>query len=153
MQKTLGSRECKTRLGSDLQQVQAGVSIVGTHCGQPLVELRPVPGLPLNNLPYFTDPKGSQALTRREKEFLVCYFGRSFDVDRITVRTGIGSRAYSLYGNTVRLPARFFQSGAVMSLSRLWQKAKKQARKMLADIYGWFKDLTRRICKRPGCCC
>lgn len=63
----------------------------------------------LNNPMHFTDLKGSRALTRWEKEFLVSYFGSSLEVDRINVRTGIGRRAYSLYGNTVRLPARFFQ--------------------------------------------
>jgi predicted ATPase len=38
--------------------------------------------------------------------------------------------------------ARSFELKAVMSLSRLWeqQDKKKQARQMLAEIYGWFSE-------------
>lgn len=42
MRKTVGSRELKTRLGTYLQQVQAGVTIVVTDRGQPIAELRPL---------------------------------------------------------------------------------------------------------------
>ncbi|MGH7963266.1 MAG: type II toxin-antitoxin system Phd/YefM family antitoxin [Candidatus Binatia bacterium] len=42
MRKTVGSRELKTRLGTYLQQVQAGATIVVTERGQPVAELRPL---------------------------------------------------------------------------------------------------------------
>ena len=42
MRKVIGSRELKTRLGTYLQQVQAGVTIVVTDRGLPIAELRPL---------------------------------------------------------------------------------------------------------------
>ena len=38
--------------------------------------------------------------------------------------------------------AKSWELRAVMSLSRLWQKQgkKKEARQMLAEIYGWFTE-------------
>jgi len=38
--------------------------------------------------------------------------------------------------------AKSLELRAVMSLSRLWQRQskKKQARKMLAEVYGWFTE-------------
>jgi predicted ATPase len=41
-----------------------------------------------------------------------------------------------------RQEAKSLELRAVMSLSRLWQKQgkKEEARKMLADIYGWFTE-------------
>ena len=43
MQKTIGARELKMRLGSYLRQVQEGTTIVVTERGRPVAELRPVP--------------------------------------------------------------------------------------------------------------
>ncbi len=42
MQKTVGSRELKTRLGTYLRQVQKGLTIVVTDRGHPVAELRPL---------------------------------------------------------------------------------------------------------------
>ena len=40
-----------------------------------------------------------------------------------------------------RQQAKSLELRAVMSLSRLWQQGKKdEARKLLADIYGWFTE-------------
>jgi predicted ATPase len=41
-----------------------------------------------------------------------------------------------------RQSAKFLELRAVISLSRLWRKQgkKKQARKMLAEIYNWFTE-------------
>jgi len=41
-----------------------------------------------------------------------------------------------------RQQAKSLELRAVMSLARLWQQQgkKKQARKMLAEIYGWFTE-------------
>jgi len=36
--------------------------------------------------------------------------------------------------------AKSFELRAVMNLSRLWQKQGKEARQLLADIYGWFTE-------------
>ena len=43
---------------------------------------------------------------------------------------------------TQRQQAKSWELRAVMGLSRLWQKQgkKKQARQMLAEIYGWFTE-------------
>src|SRR5436309_11660934 len=43
VQKTIGARELKMRLGSYLRQVQEGVTIVVTERGRPVAELRPIP--------------------------------------------------------------------------------------------------------------
>lgn len=40
--KTVGSRELKTRLGSYLQQVRDGATLVVTDRGRPVAELRPL---------------------------------------------------------------------------------------------------------------
>ena len=43
---------------------------------------------------------------------------------------------------TQRQQAKSWELRAVMGLSRLWEKQgkKKQARQMLAEIYGWFTE-------------
>lgn len=41
--KTVGARELKLRLGSWLQQVQDGVTLVVTEHGRPVAEIRPIP--------------------------------------------------------------------------------------------------------------
>jgi prevent-host-death family protein len=41
---SVGSRELKTRLGSYLRRVQAGVTLVVTERGRPVAELRPISG-------------------------------------------------------------------------------------------------------------
>jgi len=40
--KMVGSRELKTRLGTYLEQVKRGATIVVTERGQPIAELRPI---------------------------------------------------------------------------------------------------------------
>ena len=40
----VGSRELKTRLGSYLRRVKAGVTLVVTERGRPVAELRPISG-------------------------------------------------------------------------------------------------------------
>jgi len=42
MQRTIGARELKTRLGSYLRQVRGGQTIVVTDRGEPVAELRPL---------------------------------------------------------------------------------------------------------------
>ena len=42
MQRTVGARELKTRLGTYLRQVMAGASLLVTERGRPVAELRPV---------------------------------------------------------------------------------------------------------------
>ena len=39
---SVGSRELKTRLGSYLRRVQAGVTLIVTERGRPVAELRPI---------------------------------------------------------------------------------------------------------------
>ena len=41
--KTVGARELKTRLGTYLQQVRDGQTLVVTDRGEPVAELRPLP--------------------------------------------------------------------------------------------------------------
>jgi len=42
MQRTIGARELKTRLGAYLRQVRSGQTIVVTDRGEPVAELRPL---------------------------------------------------------------------------------------------------------------
>ena len=42
---TVGVRELKTRLGGYLQQVRQGRTLIVTDRGEPVAELRPLPGL------------------------------------------------------------------------------------------------------------
>jgi prevent-host-death family protein len=42
MQRTVGARELKTRLGTYLRQVMAGATLLVTERGRPVAELRPV---------------------------------------------------------------------------------------------------------------
>lgn len=42
MEKVVGARELKTRLGSYIQQVRNGTTFVVTERGQPVAELRPL---------------------------------------------------------------------------------------------------------------
>jgi prevent-host-death family protein len=42
MTRTVGARELKTRLGSYLQEVEAGATLVVTERGRPVAELRPI---------------------------------------------------------------------------------------------------------------
>ncbi len=51
-------------------------------------------------------------------------------------------RKVAIHAFAQRQGAKSWELRAVMSLSRLWQQQgkKKQARQMLADIYGWFTE-------------
>ena len=59
---TVGSRELKTRLGTYLERVRRGETILVTDRGQPVAELRPVPT---------TDDPNEAALQRMEAEGLI----------------------------------------------------------------------------------
>jgi prevent-host-death family protein len=43
--RTVGSRELKTRLGSYLKRVRNGATLIITHRGHPVAELRPLPAV------------------------------------------------------------------------------------------------------------
>jgi len=59
---------------------------------------------------------------------------------------GLESEAKACFQQAIAIArqqgAKSLELRAVMSLSRLWQQQgkKKQARKLLAEIYGWFTE-------------
>jgi len=62
---TVGARELKTRLGAYLQQVRRGRTLVVTDRGQPVAELKPLPGRPTNEDAKLERLKALGAVTRR----------------------------------------------------------------------------------------
>ena len=62
----VGSRELKTRLGSYLQEVRQGRTLVVTDRGTPVAELRPLPGRSTPEEAVVARLKATGAVTRLE---------------------------------------------------------------------------------------
>jgi len=64
-----------------------------------------------NNPVNLIDPLGDRSLTSHEKQFLSTFFGSSLNSTGIDIDVSIGSRAWSPYGDNIRLPAKYFKNG------------------------------------------
>ena len=67
MRKAVGARELKTRLGGYLRRVRQGMTLVVTDRGEPVAELRPLPGSGSRDEAALARLEASGAVTRGRK--------------------------------------------------------------------------------------